>query len=332
MRITYYASGWPINIGNAFIDYGSVHALKTAMPTATVFYASELPKWLFWVNHKDPGKSLDLAELMDTDYLVVSGMSLCDEFIAVEGPVLQRMSERGVKIVFNGGGGQTYEPAEVEHFRAFFQTINCVGFLSRDARSYENFQDCCPLSYSGIDCGFFLSDAFTPAPLVIRDYVVYAFDQKQEPPIAPPPQRIIRAHHASSEVLPNLHSRWLRAGRTALALQRTWPFVRLILDGVASAILDRQDTLISDLADDYLHLYANASAVYSDRVHACVAALSFGKSARLYADTPRGSLFDRVGAAALTDRLVSLDQDELRTEKENQVAFLRKIFEQKDPQ
>jgi len=50
MKILFYAGGWPTNIGNAFIDYGSIYTIKTAVPNAEVYFAIELPRWFFKVN------------------------------------------------------------------------------------------------------------------------------------------------------------------------------------------------------------------------------------------------------------------------------------------
>ena len=54
MKIAYYDSGWPLAIGNAFLDYGSVYAIKQAVPQVDIFYASELPRWNCWFHGIDP--------------------------------------------------------------------------------------------------------------------------------------------------------------------------------------------------------------------------------------------------------------------------------------
>jgi superfamily II DNA/RNA helicase len=87
-----------------------------------------------------------------------------------------------------------------------------------------------------------------------------------------------------------------------------------------------ESVLISDIPDDYLNLYANAYAVYTDRVHACIATLSFGNLARLYSSSHRNSLFEKVGAEEIEKRLVKLDQDRLNIEKEKHLSFLREIL------
>lgn len=328
MKIAYYASGWPINIGNGFIDYGAVHLIKTAAPNAQVYWASELAKWVFKANRQNMDHSIDLAELMDIDYLVVSGMSLCDEFIEVEGPVLKKLSERGVKIVFNGSGGESYHQKEVDNFKKFMASIQVTAFISRDEVSYNNFKDLCPVSFNGIDCGFFLSDAFRAAPLIIKDYVVYAFDWMDEPLLDTQGRKVMRAHHDCSKVLPNYASKSLRKNGTVFTLNNKWPFIRKVGfdDGF---YFKNRDILISDIPDDYLHLYANCYAVYTDRVHAAIAGLSFGHYARLYSKSPRGYLFERMGVGDVKSKLVKLDQGYFNKEKQDHISFLKKVFAEK---
>lgn len=325
MRVVYYESGWPTNIGNAFIDYGSLHILKTAAPEAKIYCASEMPKWLYMINNQDMKKSIDLTEIMDVDYIVISGMSLCDEFIKAEGPVLKKLYERGVKIIFNGGGGATYSKKEVESFQRFLETIKIECFISRDEESYNNFKDYARYSYNGIDCGFFLSDAFSPAPLIIKDYVIHNFDGKSEPEIEKHGRKILRTNHACFQFLPEDNIR----NDALFLIKGRWPFIKRIFNAYTRRVFKESEMLISDIPDDYLHLYANTYAVYSDRVHACVAALSFGKFARLYSNSPRAYLFDRVGAAGIKEHLIKIDQETLKFEKEKHIAFLRRAFLQK---
>ena len=296
MRILYYGACWPTNIGNAFIDYGSIYTIKAAAPTAQVYIASQLPRWFFQNNSQDMKKSLDLAESMDIDYVVLSGMSLCDSFIDVQGPILKSLLSRGVKIVFNGCGGENYSKTEVNNFSKFLESLHIKGFISRDNISYDHYKDCCPKSYDGIDCAFFLQEAFKPASLALKDYIVYVFDAIKEPKIENN-RRIIRAHHSCFGTVPK---EWFKY----------------------------KDTLISDIPEDYLNLFANAHAVYSDRVHACIATLSFGNYARLYSDTQRAHLFERVGVGDIGDKLVQLDMKKLQHDKKKQIEFLQGIFKE----
>jgi len=323
VKILLYAGGWPTNIGNAFIDYSSIYTIKTAVPTAKVYFGSELARWFFKANRRNMNKSVDLAELMEVDYLVISGMVLCDEFIELEGPIIKKLSDRGIKIVLNGCGGATYTQMEVNNFKKFLEGINIVGFISRDETTYKNFKVSFPKSFNGMDCAFFLSDAFSPAPLRIEDYVVYNFDQMEVPYIEEHNKRIIRTHHSCSKFFPNT----IRNRGITLNINTIWPFLKIVKYENNDRYFKHKDTLISDIPDDYLNLYANAYAVYTDRVHACIAALSFGNSARLYSNTPRASVFDVQGVGEIRKKLVKLNQDKINKKKENQILFLREILE-----
>ena len=86
-------------------------------------------------------------------------------------------------------------------------------------------------------------------------------------------------------------------------------------------------TLVSDIPHDYLALYANAEEVHSDRVHACVAALAYGRKARLYHPTLRGSLFEAAGAARIREELVQLDLQALAQKKKAQIEFVRRVVQ-----
>jgi len=321
MKILYYGACWPTNIGNAFIDYGSIHSIKSAMPRANVFFASELPRWLCRANRRDMEESIDLTELIEIDALVVSGMTICDEFIRVEGPVLSRLSRQGVRIFFFGCGGALYDQSEIKNFIKFLRGINVCGFISRDEKTYEYCSPSFPKSHNGIDCAFFLSDAFVPAKLKIKDFVVFNFDSMKEPLIETN-RGIIRTHHSCLEAFPSNSI----SGKNYLPSRIRESLSFKPKKGIKFGQYGLRNTLISDIPEDYLNLYANTFATYSDRVHACIATLSFGHSARLYSDTPRALIFKRVGAIDIVNKLVKIDIDELNNEKKNQISFMREIF------
>lgn len=312
LRIVYYGGAWPTNIGNAFIDIGSIHSLKLAVQEAKVYHASQLPRWMHSGRPINMDAVVDMAESMEVDFVVVSGMVFCSEFMRIQGPILKRMSSRGVKVIFNGCGGATYDEKEREDFRNFLKTINVAGMISRDLASFENYENFSSESYSGIDCAFFLPEAFSPAKLLLGNYVVSTFDDSEEPELEEK-CRIIRAHHSISELLSPCRVLNTRIGG-AFRVKK-------------EKSLEERGLVVSDLPSDYLNLYANADAVYTDRVHAAIAALAFGKLAKLYSKSPRTQLFESVGASAVTKKLTSLDTDELKTLKIEQVKVLRKTME-----
>lgn len=295
-NILYYGACWPTNIGNAFIDLGAMHLLQTCCPDASVFMASELPVWLFNY-HKHGDNALNLAQYIDCDYVTVSGMNCCDEFIRNEGKVIRQLKEKNIKILFIGCGQLKYTESETRNFRDFLEEIQPELFVSRDSVTYNNFADIAKKSYDGIDCAFWLPQAYKSPRLIVEDYIIKNFDNS-EPPLIETDKKIFITHHQITPEIPPHH-------------------------------LDDKDNLISDLPYDYLMLYANTKETHSDRVHACIATLAYGNKARLYSNTPRMYLFDKVGATEIKEKLVSLDEDRFNELKTAQIDFLQEFFQSK---
>lgn len=311
-RILYYCSGWPINIGNAFIDLGATAILRAALPQAQIYFASEMPRWIFDFAEKGQREqsrrfrfrratrqsfrdnALDIAAVTDCDLLVFSGMAMCEEFIRVNGPTVLALSSRRVPVLLLGTGAEYYSREEQKLFGEFLSQLRPLGFISRDDRSYEMFGSFVTNAFKGIDCAFFLPEAYKPLPLSLPSYTVVTFDLVPEPPLGLNGRTIIRAHHSCWGPSPENY-------------------------------LTTENTLISDIPHDYLTLYANAEELHSDRVHACAATLAYGRRARLYSSTPRASMFDAVGASKVRESLVQLDTQMLAEMKNGLVETVRNL-------
>ena len=314
-KILYYGAGWPTNIGNAFIDLGAMAALKRAFPQAKIGFASEMPRWFFGYRnraqggitsrHDFPGmdRAMDIGALVECDLVVFSGMAMCEEFVAVNGPTLMEIRRRGIPVILMGTGGCVYDDGEKRIFGDFLRRLEPVGFISRDDVSFETYRSAVKRAYKGVDCGFFLREAFEPFSLSLPPYVVANFDTMEEPSLPTHGRLLIRSHH-NCWAAPESH-------------------------------YCRSHTLISDIPQDYLTLYANAEEVHTDRVHACVATLSYGRKARFYRATPRGSLFSVLGVEDMRNRPVCIDLDLLERKKQQQVEIVRElaanVFEKPGP-
>ena len=313
IKIVYFGGGWSTNIGNSFIDLGSIQSLKMACPNSIIYFASEMPKWLFYSKGKDFNKAFEVASAIKADCAVVSGMMLCDEFIKLYESTISKLIKNNVKVIINGGGGSTYTQKEIDNVRNFLKRYPLYAFISRDKRAFENYNDLAEHSYNGIDCAFFLSDYFTPAKLNLPDFVVFNFDESkiykflksvknksvfkktQIQNLKINDKLIIRTHHSS------------------------WP-------NILKKDFNESNTLISDIPDDYLHLYANTKATYSDRVHACIATLSFDNPAMLFSQTPRALLFDKIGANTIREKLTYPEVKKIQKEKSKQITFLSEVI------
>ena len=99
----------------------------------------------------------------------------------------------------------------------------------------------------------------------------------------------------------------------------------IILSHRATRRFKNPNILISDCLEDYLFLYSNAKEVHSDKVHACVAAFAYGTPARLYYDTPRAKLFDKVIDEDIRKKIIHVNKDKLEKEKKKQIIKLRSV-------
>jgi len=345
IKITSFNTYWPVNIGNAFIDLGSMQSIKAAMPESIIYLISNYPRMLFekklrnplemvvekayrnqaikklnqkatyvkikFVKRdkilKDPNNGIekycfDLGEAIKSDYAIFSGMILWDTFIRRHKSTILALKKKNVKIIFNGVGGPFYSENEIMIVRKFLKEVGLYAFVSRDEMAFKCYQDLAEHSYNGIDCAFFVNDHYTPPKLEIPEYVILNFDKLTEPKINLTDKLVIRTHHYSSEIY-------------------TTP----------KRYFAMPNTLISDSPYDYLALYSNTSATFSDRVHACIVTLSYARPSRLFVGDDaeilnRMLLFKKVGADNIASKITYPDTGKIEKEKENQVKFLFQIL------
>ena len=329
---------WVTNMGDLFIDLGAIQSLKMAAPQSNIHDVSGSPKWLFedryyglrkkimekmipasaigklimgrdrldrhvskvsdWAFKTDKSlKNLfDLGLYMKTDYVVISGCVLNDYTIRRHGPTLMNLKRKNVKIIFNGAGGSNYGKSEVNIIRKFLSKIKPHAFISRDEQVFERYQDLARHTYSGVDCGFFINDFFQASELELPKYAVLTFDRQPEPNLRLNYDLVIRTHHTN------------------------------LLGDIPKEFFDKPNTLISDSPEDYLNIYASADVIHSDMLHACVPTLSFGRPCKLYHETPRSLLFDRVGLEEIKIKIIYPDTYRIEKEKGKQIAFLSEIL------
>ena len=324
LNIALYGGGWIHNMGNSFIHIGSKIALQKALPGAQVHIIDGNPYspplsmghqiltklgTILSINAlKAPSKAqtdravasqvkwTDLAQL---DAIVISGVWLTPKHLRDHIDEFRRLQERGVPLIISGGSGTRYDAPELDEAKRMLESLKPFALITRDTVAYNAYKDICPRTYSGIDVGFFVSEAL-PNPLPLREKTTaYCFDRGPLPAGLEIAEHAVITHHAIHAMRYNNFSR---------------------------------PTFFSELAEDYLNLYAGCEETYADRVHACVAALSFGRGARLMDETPRAHLFERVGAGDIRHQVVRLDMALLEQRKQEHVALLQQVFsEVKNP-
>lgn len=316
LKIGLYIGSWPQNIGNAFFDLGGKAILKEAFPEAQFYNLGGAVHWMFMASRRDRegrvlskvrkmlGKELysensfEIGQYADVDLMVFCGMSMCKEFVDNNAKTFIEASKRGVATLGLGAGAALYSDPDISPFADFINSLPNAAIITRDDDTFSLFSKRVKNIWSGIDCAFCLPEYYTPPRLDLPEYDVVNFDA------GPIPQSI---NHEGRLVLHTHHDLW---------------------GPLAADYTSKPNTLVSDVPEDYLTLYSQVCETHSDRVHACVASLTYGNKARLYSKTPRKALFEKVGLPRITQETSKINQDQLAELKAAQIAQTRKFVEQ----
>lgn len=313
--------GWSTNIGNAFVDLGSIYTLSRAFEEkeSNIILSSNFPKaFLFRGGLSHPGRILDgsitdrasklfdVRDFIKADYIVFSGDLLRERWWKITPPDKLLKKNRGIRIIINGGGGSLYTEREFETVRDFLNKMDIYAFIARDEKVFKEYKGIAEHSFNGIDCAFFINNCFEPPILDLHRYITFTFDKSKEPKLHNEKRKIIKMHHTC----------WSQSGGFL-----KWIYYKHKQNSY------NKNTFVSDLPDDYLTIYANTEETHADLVHACVPTLAFGKPAKFYNDSPRGAIFDRVDVGTIRNKLTSLNQKKIEKEKERHIKFLTEILE-----
>lgn len=308
------------NLGNGFLDIGAWHQLKMVCPDAQVISISNTsPEKAFFFGAKHGLKQsgagrkgrFDLRTKFEGDYYVFTAACLCDSWFEINREFLDWLAEKQHKVIILGASGSDsgslqYNKVELDRIRDRVARLNLYLMTTRDHGTFDAFGDLATHAHNGVDCAFYLKDAFSPAKMDIAPFDVFTFDAMKEPNILTS-RDILRLCHKASDV--DCLSRTVRHPDKVLGMmhKRDW---------------------VSDFPEDYLHIYGNCNTVYTDRVHACVASLIFGNKAMYFGNSPRSGLLSRVlGEADIMKEPVSLDMDFIEQEKRMQLDFIKQYLE-----
>lgn len=317
------------NIGNGFIDNGAKILLTKSFPDYNIIDISGYQGYLAYekalggnlsyllkiaithnINSNNISKFnfVNLLEMIDADFIFFAGCVLDQSNLDPQIELLLSCKKQGKEIIFIGAGSGNYEDKTISHAKKILKKIKPKAIITRDEIAYKNYKNLSDISYNGIDCGFFINEWYDP-PKSNTNFNVFSFDKQNEP-------KDIELEKENSNYIvirPN-HSPFqdpFRGFFRREVIYKDW--------------LERKNIMISDDIKDYLFLYANSKETHSDRVHACVATLSYGNKARLYYKTDRALLFNKVLDENITKKLVSLNKDKIKFEKSEMQKVIKQI-------
>lgn len=339
---------WSTNIGNSFFQLGAQYLLEKLFPDDQVFFLADQPG--YWNTKRgNPANAFPILEHVNLDFLVILGPFLRPEYDRIWLNTLRMHHAQGTKIIMLAAGMMDYSDSAVAQCRAWLSETPPYIFTTRDSETYAGFSDLAEHSFNGIDVAFFVSDFFQPPKLELEPYLIANFDQIPEPNI----HIVEDGKHFSQVGKPYSYLFHFRDKlwhvqfpkyRTALSRQvKVYPFLDawfpqgypvkiddfLVVrtDHRFNPMLTRKtykspNSFVSDIPQPYLSLYANTELTLTNRVHACVASIAYGRHAMLFSDTPRARLLERVGLEHITERPMSISTETLGREKEALINFL----------
>lgn len=307
------------NLGNGFLDIGAWYQLKTVCPDAEIISISNTfpskrylfgnPTGMLLPGRNKPG-AFDLRMCFNADYVVFTAACLADYWFKMNAELIDWIIRTQIKVIILGASGSDsgtfdYDNSEQKRIRDVVNKMNFFLMTSRDQATFDNYADLAQHAHNGVDCAMFLNDAFVPSTMNIGDFDVFTFDAMPEPNISTD-KRILRLCHKVS---------WIDS------------FCRMIRHPKKVLSLASKMDWASEFPEDYLQIYASCDTVYTDRVHACVAALIFGNKAMYFGKSPRYGLLPRVlQGADITKEPVSLNLQYVANEKRKQLEFLDSVL------
>lgn len=314
MRILYYNNCWFTNVGEAFIDIGAMELLRQAIPDSQIANISNMSS--YYIDNVLPKKTANpirtlknrfrpipeysiysAARDFEADVIVVAGMITTRDFLAAGScSMIREFAKQGARIVFIGAGGYEYSKDEYEAFSKFIIDVNVAEIISRDPQTFENYKNELNLCFPGIDCAFWVPDAFDPRGFAKNKYDVVSFCRSQEPELFQNWDRdVIRPYHFQSTM------------------------------GVSHL---RKNMLVSDIPYDYLTVYANANEVHTDLVHGAIVSLAYGRPVKYYHDSLRSQVFQAFDELTTnSEGFMRIPASDLQQEKTKVISQLRTILE-----
>jgi len=354
--ITYCGGFWSTNIGNSFFDLGIIHLLEKACPNDRIVFCDEQPGNYWTESGTNPQNALNYIDSINSEYLAIAGPLLNKDFPKLWGDTFEKLFKKGVKLLLISVGCSAYTEEELDICRKFLKKYPPHMLISRDEYTYNNFKDLATHSYNGICCAFYIPDVYQSYKTDLDKYIVLNFDGSPLPPLVDKIVALAGMENEPTFEFGNggkhdfkfdfLGKFWnLDYKHKPIRLKNLFRNLsikspnnigdfKIIRTKHRTNSMSRREafsktnTFVSDIPFNYFNIYANTEVIFSNRVHACVATLAFGKPAMFFSDTPRGRLFERFEHLAdIKKQPVSIPQHVLELEKKKQLEFLIGAFD-----
>lgn len=356
MKVAYCTGFWCTNIGNGFFSQGVEYVLKEILGEKNVTIVSDFQTYTTSYGKRlyIDRNQLEYLSSLEVDNIVLAGPVISKYFLYLWKEILIKLHKRGIGYIILSAGIMKLNEKEKQEIVEFFNEYPPYVFSSRDENTYMQFGEYALHAYNGICFSFFAPDFYTPSEMKeLSPYIVYNFDKINEPQI-----NIIHDNNTTDkskcfvynkDTYQITYPKWYTSlTSTTDRFTDAFIYINSILPAkkrpnnlgkyriirtdhrfhphFRKKIYRQGNSFVADLPYGYLNLYANSEMTLSDRVHACAVTLSFGHSAMLFAKTNRHGLLERVGANGIENGPIKLNMEKLEEEKENMIAWLRRVM------
>lgn len=320
------------NLGDAFYQTSLQRVLQKELPHHRIVSFDGPIKRAF-----RPGRfennCFDVRTWTEADHYVFSGPILRG-FTAHYGDLIKRIFEKGATYSLISVHSNAFD-AEIPNLRAFLTKYPPTAIHTRDHTTYGKIGDLARPSIDGICFAFFVShldDIPTLSPSV--PYICSSFHSMKEPQLfanGASKDTSFTEAQVSFEVakgrIPWKLDRHLDFSRTHQATLGRWKVVRPVhgLYPFPYLVFSRPNSYITYNPLNMLAIYKYCDGVVTDRVHAGVAALSFGRPVRIVPVDTRFDLFSHAPIKRV-EGMFEIDEPALKEQYERHASWIRNEF------
>lgn len=324
-------SSWN-NVGDGFYQFSLVRMFEREFPEHAVRMIDAPAHRSFKIDRSAKSRAYDTRGDLDLDVLVFSGPILGSTFMADYAPVIRDHVKRGGRYMLVSVHGDSSKAKDIV---PFLEEYPPMLLASRDRSTHQHFTSPHYASYDGVCAASLVSITCSDDLLDVRqdvDYVTVSFYDGYEPELE------LRYGSDGAIVGVNGLSSWRR--------ERNWRVLRHFeglkrypstIDGrkVIRPVHDisyplnhlryaRDNSLLSYNPLVYLGVYKGTSLTVSNRLHAVLPTLSFGRPAAYIGATARNGALERLGLQNHQDNLLTLEHSALQNEYDALVDALRR--------
>jgi hypothetical protein len=331
MRILFPASHWASNIGNPFFTLGVDWAVRNAVPEAEIIPTAANPILAMKLSGRTKKMSFNYGAILgDVDAVMFAGPMFDINFREFYEPTFRAAKEAGIRIFLVTAGGIRYDADEIEHCRKVLEQYPPDLLWTRDNQTFEAYGDLALAAHNGI-CGAWFTPKYYPGYATPRlgPYITSVFDFRPEP--APPV--LAEAIRGAGDLPGGAITNTSFVNRVKRVLDRGGPaeidghMVIRPCDRPANhriTVFTKPNTFAAFTPYGYFNLFRNTTVTVTDRLHAAVVTLAYGRPAHLFLRSKRGNLLAAAGINYAPGKRLTADATLLEMKRQAILKFLRK--------